>query len=139
MLWTTAGEAISFLTASETFLTNAWVQSGWVAPIRGIPLYHLTQPQYPLNPCRLETPLLHKEITCHRQERSMKTLLFWSSDLAPAQTHHECQMKPLPKILPQPTHIQRSAFFLKLVGRFSPAGIWLRKPLSYCRSEVFHH
>ena len=63
MLWTTAGEVLSFLTASETFLTNAWIQSGWVAPIRGIPPYHLTQPC-----CCYGTSVMSDSVRPHRRQ-----------------------------------------------------------------------
>ena len=85
---------------------------------------------------RLPYPIRKYRVTGKRESIKM---FFWSCDFAPTQTRHECLMEPLPEILPQPTHIQRSTFFLKLVGRFSPAGISLRKPLSGCRPEVFHH
>ena len=85
---------------------------------------------------RLPYPIRKYRVTGKRE--SIK-VFFWSCDFAPTQTRHECLMEPLPEILPQPTHIQRSTFFLKLAGRFSPAGISLRKPLSGSRPEVFHH
>lgn len=68
-LCTTAGEACSFSAASETSLSNGRIQGGQVAPTRGIPPHHLVHPLYPLCLCRLETPLPHKEISCHRQEK----------------------------------------------------------------------
>ena len=120
-LCTTAGEARSFSAASETSLSSGRIQGGQVAPTRGIPPHHLAHPLYPLCPCRLETPLPHKEIPCHRQKKIHQNNCSFepeTSCLVPTQTHHGCLERRVAETLSQPAHTLRSAFFPNLAGRF---------------------